>query len=108
MAYVRINRWLFDVRGLRADSVQHRLFDKNFKMAGSRTVRQLPSLGLFILLSALFFQLLRADKRLSENSLDFAQATALQIEEAIQVGTRPSMGSEEIEGRSNLVCKKYI
>lgn len=83
-------------------------FDNNFKMAGCRTVRQLPILGLFIVLSALFFQLLRADKNFSENSLDFAQATVLEIEEAIQVGTRPSMGSEEIEGRSNLVCKKYI
>lgn len=60
-------------------------------MAGSR---QLPTLGLFIVLSALFFQLLRADKGFSENSLDFAQATVLEIEEAIQVGTRPSMGSE--------------
>lgn len=80
----------------------------NFKMAGSRTLRQLPTLGLFILLSALFFQLLRADKAVPENSLDFAQATVLEIEEAIQVGTRPPMGFEEIERRSNLVCKKYL
>lgn len=77
-------------------------------MAGIRTVRQLPILGLFIVLSALFFQLLLADKHKPENSLDFAQATVLEIEEAIQVGTRPSMGSEEIEGCSNLVYKKYI
>lgn len=83
-------------------------FDNNFKMAGSRTVRQLPIIGLFIVLSALFFQLLRADKHVPENSLDFAQATVLEIEEAIQVGTRPSMGSEEIERRSYLICRKYI
>lgn len=83
-------------------------FVNNFKMTGSRTIRQLPTLGLFIILSALFFQLLRADKHFSENSLDFAQATVLEIEEAIQVGTPPYMGSEEIEGRRNLVCKKFI
>lgn len=77
-------------------------------MTGSRTLRQLPTLGLFILLSALFFQLPRADNHVPENSLDFAQATILEIEEAIQVGTRPLLGSEEIERSSNLVCKKYL
>lgn len=57
-------------------------------MARSQTLKQLPALGLFILLLSLFFQLPRADKHVPENSLDFGQATVLQIEEAIQVGTR--------------------
>lgn len=57
-------------------------------------MKQYPVLGLFIVLSALVFQLLRADKHVPENSLDFTQATVLEIEEAIQVGTRPSIGSE--------------
>lgn len=75
-------------------------------MAGSRTLRQLPTLRLSFLLLALFFHLLRADKSIPENSLDFAQATVLEIEEAIQVGTCPLMGPEETERRSNLACKK--
>lgn len=72
-------------------------FDNNFKMAGSRTLRQLPTLRLSILLLALFFHLLRADKSIPENSLDFAHATVLEIEEAIQVGTCPLMGPEETQ-----------
>lgn len=75
----------------------HTSFDNNFKMAGSRTLRQLPTLRLSILLLALFFHLLRADKSIPENSLDFAQATVLEIEEAIQVGTCPLMGPEETQ-----------
>lgn len=75
-------------------------------MAGSRTLGQLPTLRLFILLLALFFHLLRADKPIPENSLDFAQATVLDIEEAIQVGMRPLIGPEETERRSNLACKQ--
>lgn len=75
----------------------HTSFDNTFKMAGSRTLRQLPTLRLSILLLALFFHLLRADKSIPENSLDFAQATVLEIEEAIQVGTCPLMGPEETQ-----------